>query len=132
MLIKNVPQDDANLFEGKGSELCYAVDENGNYIKAHSIGWDAKNTVINQAWDVVNEKITEAKMKCLEGKISPISFHMEKNLMDLSLLAKYVGISKWRVKRHLRVEAFKKLNRELLGKYAKVFDISIEQLSKVD
>jgi hypothetical protein len=132
VLLKSVPQDDANLFEGKGSELCYAVDENGQYVTARSIGWDPKNTVINQAWEVINHKVSDTRTKVLEGTLSPISFYMEKQLMDIALLAQYVGMSRWRVRRHLRADVFRKLDRRILSKYAEAFDISVEQLCKVE
>jgi hypothetical protein len=132
VLLKSVPQDDANLFEGKGSELCYAVDDNGQYVTARSVGWDPKNTVINQAWDVINHRVSDTRTKVLEGTLSPISFYMEKQLMDIPLLAQYVGLSRWRVRRHLRADVFKSLGHKMLVKYADAFNISVEQLSRVD
>jgi hypothetical protein len=48
--------------------------------------------------------------------------------MDLTTLAGYVGIWKWKVKRHFKPNVFNKLNNKILSKYAEVFDITIDQL----
>ena len=37
-----VPQDKSNLESANFKELCYAVDENGEYTTAHTTGWDPK------------------------------------------------------------------------------------------
>jgi hypothetical protein len=57
---------------------------------------------------------------------------MEKNLLDPLGLSMMAGISLFRVKWHFRPNAFKRLSENTLGKYAKAFNISIEQLRKVE
>jgi hypothetical protein len=123
-----VPQDNEGLLEGKLREVCYAVDESGNYTTVLSTGWTPKNAALKQAWDVVNEKIEEVKNKVLEGKLSPVAYFMEKNIMDLKLLSEYTGISKWRIKRHLKPKNFNKLDHETLSKYASAFETTISSL----
>ena len=71
-----VPQDDGNLFEGKTRDVQYAVDKNGKYVAVKSIGWDPKNAMLHQAWEVENKKISEAKDLVIKGIKSPIYFHM--------------------------------------------------------
>ena len=39
-----------------------------------------------------------------------------------------VEMWKWRVKRHFKPAVFKKLHKDTLSKYAKVFEISVEEL----
>ena len=56
---------------------------------------------------------------------------MELNKMDLSILSSYVGIWKWKVKRHFKPAVFQKLSDKTLAKYAEVFEISIEGLKKI-
>ncbi|PLX14820.1 MAG: hypothetical protein C0598_00555 [Marinilabiliales bacterium] len=124
----DVPQDDANMLQGKFKEPVYSLDENGNYTTVKSVGWDPKNEVMQEAWDVINEKVEATREKVLAGELSPIAFHLENNLMDVSLLAKYMGFWKWKVKRHLKPKHFNKLNDEVLEKYAEVFDISKDEL----
>lgn len=128
MKTKDVPQDDANMLQGKFREPVYSLDENGNYTTVKSVGWDPKNEVMKEAWDSVNEKIENARQKVLDGKLSPIGYYIEKNIMDVSLVASYMGIWSWRVRRHLKPRRFNKLNEDMLKKYADVFNITVEQL----
>jgi hypothetical protein len=57
---------------------------------------------------------------------------MEKILMETPMLAAYMGIAQWRVKRHMRSRVFKKLKPETLAKYAEIFGITAEELSNPD
>jgi hypothetical protein len=57
---------------------------------------------------------------------------MELTKMDLPILASYVGIWKWRVKRHFNPKRFNKLSTKVLQKYADVFEITIEQLKDIN
>ena len=52
--------------------------------------------------------------------------------MDVSVLASYVEIWQWRVKRHFKPSVFKKLNSKVLQKYADVFEISIDELKHIE
>lgn len=131
MKAKEVPQDDANMLQGKFKEPVYSVDENGNYTTVPSVGWDPKNAVMQQAWDNINEKVEEVRQKVLAGELSPIAYYMEKKIMDVGLLAKYVGKWKWTVKKHLKQKHFIKINEELLEKYADVFDLSVADLRDI-
>jgi len=44
-----VPQDDANMMEGKFREPWDALDEDGKYTTVRSVGWDPKNVVMQDA-----------------------------------------------------------------------------------
>jgi len=132
MKAKEVPQDDENLLEGKFKDPIYTLDENGNYTTSYSVGWDVKNAVLKNAWGVINEKMEQARQDVLNGKASPILYYMEKTIMDTSLLAKYTGFWRWRVKKHLKPKEFKKLNEEKLKKYADIFDLTVEELKDID
>ena len=131
MKAKEVPQDDANMLQGKFKEPVYSLDENGNYTTIPSVGWDPKNAVMQQAWDNINERVEAIRQKVLAGELSPIAYYMEKEIMDVGLLAKYVGLWKWTVKKHLKQKNFIKLKEDLLNKYADVFDLSVEELKDV-
>jgi hypothetical protein len=133
MKIKDVPQDDCGfLKEGKVRDLCYAVDENGNYRQVLSTGWEPKNEAMKQSWALINETAEEIRQNVLQGKISPIAYYMGKNVMDVKLVASYTGISRWKVKRHMKPVIFKKLKPSVLLKYAELFNISVEDLIKVN
>jgi len=132
MKVKEVPQDDENLLEGKLKDPIYTLDENGNYTTSYSVGWDVKNAVLKNAWSAINEKMEQARREILAGKASPILYYMEKNIMDTSLLAKYTGFWRWRVKKHLKPKGFNNLNEETLKKYAEIFDLTVEELKDID
>ncbi len=122
-----VPQDEG-ITAGITREVQYAVDENGKYVKTFSKGWEPKNIVNDLAWEDIQEMVDEADEKIKAGKASPIMHFMAKNLMNITLLADYAELSKWKVKRHLKPKGFKKLKQEQLEKYAKIFNISTEEL----
>ena len=124
---KEVPQDEG-LMEGRFEDLCYAVDENGNYVAVLSKGWSPKNEAMLQAWDVIHEKVEQVRQEVLSGKISPIAYFMEKNIMDLKILAGYVDLPKRKVRKHLKPEKFSQLDDDVLKRYADTFEISLEEL----
>jgi hypothetical protein len=124
-----VPQDDVGLMEGKQMDLSYAVDENGNYVTVPSCGWAPKNEALLQAWDVIHEKMKEVKQQILQGKLSPIAYYMEKNIMDEKLLATYIGLPKWKVRRHLKPDGFVKMDEKILRRYADIFGIPVGSLT---
>lgn len=129
---KDVPQDDENLFEGKFKVVKYAVDDDGNYGTVGSSGWEPENAVLNQAWDEINKKVEETKKKIDAGELSPLAYHMEKNIMDVGMLAQYMDISKRKVSRHLEPSGFAELDEKILERYAEVFDISVDELKTVE
>lgn len=105
------------------------VDEAGNYTTAKSAGWEAKNLAINESIKLIEERVADTKQRVLAGELSPIAYYMELNRMDLPLLASYVGIHRFFVKRHFNPKRFRKLGAKTLAKYAKVFEIAPEQLT---
>lgn len=129
---KDVPQDDQNLFEGKFKVVKYAVDDEGKYGTVGSSGWEPENVVLNQAWDEINKKVEETKQLIEAGTLSPLAYHMEKNIMDVGMLSQYMDISKRKVTKHLEPEGFNTLDARTLKQYADVFDISVEELKTVE
>jgi hypothetical protein len=129
MKTTEVPQDDKNMLEGKFRDPIYVVDENGNYTTKHSLGWEPKNIVMQQAWDDIHERVNELYKKVLAGKISPIPYYMEKQVMNTAILAGFMKISRWRVRRHFKPKVFAKLKPDILERYAKTFDITLEELT---
>jgi len=114
--------------EGRFEDVCYALDENGNYVAVLSKGWSPKNEAMLQAWDLIREKVDKIRQDVLSGKISPIAYYMEKNIMDIKLLADYVELPKRKVRKHLNPEKFAQLEDEILQRYAETFEISLEEL----
>lgn len=126
-----VPQDKSNLESADIKEIYYAVDEKGDYTTAQSTGWDPKTIALDNAIADINERVAKAKAKVLNNETSPIEYYMELHKMDLNILASYVGLWKWRVKRHFKPKVFKKLPNRILNKYAEVFDITVEELKTI-
>lgn len=127
---KDVPQDNEGIHEGKFRDLCYATDEEGKYTTVHSTGWSPKNTALLQAWELVNEKLEKTKEKVLKGELSPLAYFMEQNLMTPKLLAQYTGISRWKIKRHLKPKHFNKLENIVFQKYADALNITVQELKQ--
>jgi hypothetical protein len=125
---EEVPQDKSNLSKSNLKELCYAVDENGNYTTALSTGWEPKTIALDNSIQEINERIEAAKKDVQSGKVSPIVYFMELHKMDWQTLASYVNMWTWRVKRHAKPKVFASLNDAILTKYASAFEISIEEL----
>jgi len=128
---EKVPQDKGNLTKNNLKELLYATDENGEYTTTLSTGWEPKTIALSNSIDDINERIAEAKMQVQVGEVSPISYYMELNKMDLTILSSYVGMWKWRVKRHFNPNVFSKLSNTILQKYADAFEISIAELKNI-
>lgn len=125
-----IPQDPSSL-SNFTKEVCYAVDETGNYTTNLSTGWDVKASALKVAWQDIENRIAIAKEKVLKGKASPILFYMELKLMDFTILASYTGFYKWTIKRHLNPKVFNKLSDKKLKLYAETFDINIDKLKDI-
>lgn len=129
MDINEVPQDALHYKDkDKIKKVLYAVDKDGNYTGIESAGWEAENTATQQAWDAIEEELAETETKVKKGELSPIAYFMHKKLMDVSILARYVGKWQWQVKRHFKPSIFHSLNKAILEKYASIFEITVEEL----
>ncbi len=122
----NIPQEQNEVLEGQ-RKLMYAKDESGHFS---TFKYGSK--VEEFATKTAVEEYERLKDECLErirqGIASPIEYYMYENRMDLPTLASIVGILQFRVKRHLKMPVFKKMNDKLLLKYAQAFNIGIDEL----
>lgn len=125
---QDLPQDESNLQSANMTEVLYVTDENDNYTTANSIGWDAKKAALEESMELINERIEEAKQNVANNLVSPIIYFMELNKMDVQVLAAYVDMWQWTVKRHAKPKTFKRLSDSTLKKYADAFEISVEEL----
>ena len=124
---KEVPQDEG-LTEGLFEDICYAVDENGKYSVVPTSGWQPKTDALLQAWELIHEKVEAVRQKVIQGELSPIAYYMEKNLMAVGMLAKYLDLPKRKVRKHLKPSRYLELDEETLSKYADIFGITLETL----
>lgn len=129
---EQVPQDQENLNEGKLAKLYYATDEKGHYVKVNSIGWEPETVAMQQAWDVVNDEVEDARQKVIKGEASPILYYIKKNIMTPALVASYVGTLSLIVKLHCRPFFYKRLSKATLEKYAYTFRIPVSELTDIE
>ncbi len=122
-----IPQDPSPL-DKFTKEVCYAVDEKGEYTTGLSRGWQVKADALGITWKEAEARTGNAREKVKNGEASPILFFMELNMMDLSIVAAYTGFWQWTIKRHLKPAVFKKLSEKKLKKYAELFDVTVEEL----
>ncbi|MBY0424215.1 MAG: hypothetical protein K2Q22_01140 [Cytophagales bacterium] len=127
---KNIPQDPSPL-DKFTKEVCYAVDEKGEYTTDLSRGWEVKATALDVAWKDIEERKQQALEKFKKGEVSPIVFFMEHKLMDLETLAAYTGFWQWQIKRHFKPKVFSGLSEKALKKYAEVFEVSVEDFKNM-
>ncbi len=128
---EEVPQDDANLLEGKFKVVKYALNEDGEFEKVPSVGWEPENVALRQAWEVVNERVEAARQQVLRGERSPLAYHMARNMMEADLLARHVDLPARRVKRHLEPSGFSELDQALLERYAQALQVTVDELKQV-
>jgi len=128
---EQVPQDEENLNEGKLAKLYYATDDKGHYVKVNSIGWEP-TVAMQQAWDVVNNEVEDARERVIKGKASPLLYYLKKNIMTPGLVASYVGTLSLIVKLHCRPFFFKRISKKTLEKYAYTFRISVAELTDIE
>ncbi|WP_417332921.1 hypothetical protein [Halarcobacter sp.] len=121
-----VPKEENKILEGH-QKVMYSTDDNGNFqrINYGSSVEEFATKVAVEEYEVLKKESLENIKKDLS---SPIEYFMYENRMDLPTLASVVGMFQFRVKRHLKMSNFKKLNDKILSKYAQAFNIKIEEL----
>ena len=124
---EELPQDKSAL-EVMTRELLYVKNSDGKYTTGLSTGWDIKKEALDSAWDDIKERVEQARIAVKNGEKSPVYYFMELRLMDLTVLSGYTGFWKFTIKRHFKPSVFQKLSKEKLTAYAKIFDISINEL----
>ena len=67
---------------GKSREMLYFYDEGGNFEKKVGYHGEPERVILQQAWDMFNNRIEEARQKVLAGKASPVMYYMEKIITD--------------------------------------------------
>jgi len=122
-----VPQDKSALANFT-REVCYVKNEQGKYETVLSTGWEVKAQALDSAWDEVKERIETARQEVARGEKSPIHYFMALRLMDMPVISDYTGIWPFFIRRHLRPSVFNRLSDRVLRKYAKAFEITVEEL----
>jgi hypothetical protein len=126
---EQVPQEESMLEDKR--RACYALDANGQYVIVPSKGWEVEKIVNAQANAEVMASIKKAQRDVLEGRASPLAYHMATRQMDVALLAANAGIWSLRVRRHLKPAIFNQLPQCLLQRYADALNLNVQQLRVV-
>ena len=132
MRTDEVPQEGMD-YRGRDqlAKLMYAVGKDGSFEGIPSAGWEAENIATRDAWAGVEEDLTQTIADIRAGRVSPLAYWMKKRLMDVTLLARYAGRWVWTVKRHLQQKHFNKLSQKALEGYARVLEVSVEELKSL-
>jgi hypothetical protein len=93
--------------------------------------WEKKFDASFMVMETHSQEFEAIRQQVLDGKLSPLAYHIQTNLFNINMLSSYTGIPKRHVKRHLKPEKFNQLDDETLNKYAEAFEISVEELKKV-
>jgi|SRR3954469_6643887 len=126
---EDLPQDKSAL-EKMTREICYVKNSDGKYTTGLSTGWDVKKDALDNAWEDIQERTEAARIAVKNGEKSPVFYFMELRIMDFQVLSGYTGFWKFTIKRHLKPNVFQSLSDEKLKRYAKAFDVSVEELKK--
>ncbi|MEZ4929406.1 MAG: hypothetical protein R2777_05280 [Chitinophagales bacterium] len=112
-------------------KLYYAVDDEGKYTTGISTGWSVKTEALNECLEFGEDRIAAAKELVIKGSKSPIVYYMEKSRMDWATLARPVGINSVVAGFASSFYFFNKLSQNTLMKYAKAFNISLQELKSI-
>ena len=129
MDINEIPQDDSKIFRGQ-KKVIYAT-QNGHYKPGTTTGWDTEAFVTEQAVEEFNQLTNEALDAVKRGEKSPLFYYMYRYRFDLQTLAQTTGFWQWQIKRHFKPSVFAKLSNKVLGRYAEVFGVSMEEIKHV-
>jgi hypothetical protein len=105
----------------------YKVDDQGKY-KTTFERYDDHLVMTVPFADASQERAEEVRQRVLGNESSPIEYFMYKRLLDPKALAQAMGIAVWRLKRHFKPNVFKKLDRNKLQEYAKIFNVQVDDL----
>ena len=118
------------IYGYRNREVFYFYDPQKGYIQKVGPHNNTVQVLIKQGWDIIEDKIEDMHKKAEAGLVSPIAFHMERCLMDVTTLAGYSGFPKWKVRRHIKPAVHKKLSEKTKKRYAEVFGISIPEMEQ--
>jgi plasmid maintenance system antidote protein VapI len=123
------PYDEKQIESENLSELMYEYDGKGNYTSGAGKYYVAHDQILlHDVLKRTREKLDAIRQKVMAGEISPVVYFMEKKHMEPGILAQFLGIPAWKVRRHFKPKIFSRLTPEMLLKYAETFEISADEL----
>ena len=127
MNLESVPQE-GNTTLGGHRKAMYARAEDGRIVIAASRGWEAEEIVTRHAVETLQAQADAARERVNAGLAAPLEYWMYARRMDVPLLSQTSGFWQWRVRRHLRPDAFARLSAGQLERYALALGVSIAEL----
>jgi len=110
------------LFAEKDDETYDAI-QSGSYVVKHFLS----------DFYLKKENLEKAlRADLIKGTISPVFYYMLIQDMGPGDLAKRVGISKRKLRKHFRSDVFAKMDDVTLQKYAVIFGVSVAKLKNVE
>ncbi len=108
----------------------YSLNSSGAYEQVTGFICPEVEVANHQAWREIDRLIAGSREKVQAGRVSCLHFYMTVNLMDIRLLARYTGQSRWKVRLHMFPFIFNRLSGNILQRYAQLFKISPDDLIK--
>jgi hypothetical protein len=108
--------------------LTYTPNSSGRITASKKESWQPVNEVNHQAWEEIDRHIARATRKIASGQASCLYYYMVANQMSTLLLARYTRQPLWKVFLHLLPFFFKRLSRRQLRPYARLFQVSEDDL----
>jgi len=125
--VNDVPQDGIPTYGGR-RKLFYAVAKDGAYVAVPSSGWEAEAIATGSALDEIERQKIDAWRRARSGATSPLEYYMHCRRMDLALLARTTGFSRWRIRRHFRAGVHARLSLRVLARYSEALGIDVATL----
>jgi transcriptional regulator with XRE-family HTH domain len=107
--------------------IMYVEKEDGTYGPIQTGSFLSKNYLDDFWLKRINleKKLSD---QLINNEISPVYYYMILCELSVKDLASRVGISTYRVKRHLKAETFPNMRLSVLKRYANVFDVPVSNL----
>lgn len=106
----------------------YAVDEKGEFNIVSSVGWQGTNEGWGDRLQIERDGFRQARERVERGEMSPLHYHMAVRRFEPRLVASYLGLWTFQVKRHLKPKVWAKLPPAMVERYAGLFQITVEEL----
>jgi hypothetical protein len=107
--------------------VLYVEKEDGSYGRTVSASYLSSN-YLDDYYEKVKKWDADLKDKLEKGEISPVYYYMIMLQFGEGDLASRVGVSKRKLRKHCKMDAFEKINLKLLKKYADVFDVPVSNM----
>jgi len=97
----------------------------------HSTGWAVESCATRAALAEIERLRDAAWQRAAAGRTAPLEVHMYDCRMDVPLLAGAAGLTRWRVRRHLRPRRFARLPERVLRRYSEALGVAMADLQRL-